>query len=48
MPAPNLHPHRLPDSRLRSRLGWFALYWLASVAALGVVAYAIRLAISAG
>ena len=24
------------------RLGWFALYWLASVAALGVVAYALR------
>ncbi len=30
---------------LASKLGWFALYWLASVASLGVVAYAIRWAI---
>lgn len=27
------------------KLGWFILIWLASVAALGVVAYLIRLAI---
>ncbi|QUJ75621.1 DUF2474 domain-containing protein [Sulfitobacter albidus] len=27
------------------RIGWFVLIWIASVAALGVVAYAIRLAI---
>jgi len=32
--------------RLVARLIWFALYWLASVMALGVVAYAIRWAIS--
>jgi len=31
---------------LAARLGWFALYWLASVVALGVVAYAIRWVIS--
>jgi hypothetical protein len=31
--------------RLTARLGWFALYWLASVLALGVVAYVIRWAI---
>jgi hypothetical protein len=31
---------------LAARLGWFAIYWLASVLALGVVAYAIRWAIS--
>lgn len=35
-----------PKSPLSARLGWFALYWLASVAALGLVAYAIRWAIS--
>ena len=35
-----------PKSPLSARLGWFALYWLASVMALGVVAYAIRWAIS--
>lgn len=29
-----------------ARLGWFALYWLGSVLALSVVAYAIRWAIS--
>lgn len=28
------------------KLGWFIAIWLASVAALGVVAYAIRLAIN--
>jgi hypothetical protein len=28
-----------------SRLLWFALYWLAGVAALGVIAFAIRTAI---
>ena len=28
------------------KIGWFALLWLASVLALGVVAYAIRLAIN--
>ncbi|MEO8241371.1 MAG: DUF2474 domain-containing protein [bacterium] len=28
---------------LWSRLGWFALIWLASVVALGVVAYSLRL-----
>ncbi len=33
-------------SPLAARLGWFVLYWLASVVALGVVAYAIRWAIS--
>lgn len=38
----------MPAPRLRNRLGWFALYWLASVAALGVVAYAIRLALRVG
>jgi len=27
------------------RLGWFVLIWAASVTALGVVAYAIRLAL---
>lgn len=32
-------------SSLGTRLGWFALYWLASVMALAVVAYAIRWAI---
>jgi hypothetical protein len=31
--------------RLAARLGWFVLYWLASILALGVVAYAIRWAI---
>jgi hypothetical protein len=31
---------------LAARLGWFAIYWLAIVLALGVVAYAIRWAIS--
>lgn len=31
--------------RLVARLGWFVLYWLASILALGVVAYAIRWAI---
>ena len=30
------------------RIGWFALLWLASIAALGVVAYAIRAVIFAG
>ena len=43
MPAPNLQP-----PSLRSRLGWFALYWLASVLALAVVAYAIRLVLRLG
>ena len=28
------------------KIGWFAILWLASVLALGVVAYAIRLAIN--
>lgn len=28
------------------KIGWFILIWLASVAVLGVVAYAIRLAIN--
>jgi hypothetical protein len=28
------------------RIGWFVLLWLLSVLALGVVAYAIRLAIN--
>ncbi|SDW45531.1 hypothetical protein SAMN05443573_103297 [Celeribacter indicus] len=27
------------------RIGWFALLWIAGVAAVGAVAYAIRLAI---
>lgn len=36
----------VPKSATAARLGWFALYWLASVAALGLVAYAIRWAIS--
>jgi hypothetical protein len=31
--------------KLRVRLGWFALYWLGSVAALAVAAFAIRWAI---
>lgn len=35
-------------SRWVSRVGWFVLIWLASVAALGVVAYGIRLTIYAG
>lgn len=30
------------------RIGWFVLLWLASVSALAVVAYAIRLAIPSG
>lgn len=38
-----MDPRRVP---LAARLGWFALYWLASVAALGIAAYAIRLMIS--
>ncbi len=38
----------MPAPSLRSRLGWFALYWLASVAALGVVAFAIRLVLRVG
>lgn len=33
-------------SGLATRLGWFGLYWLASILALGVVATAIRSAIS--
>lgn len=33
-------------SPLAARLSWFAAYWLASILALGVVAYAIRWAIS--
>lgn len=36
----------MQKSPLATRLGWFAVYWLASIAALGVVAYAIRWAIS--
>jgi hypothetical protein len=35
-----------PKSKLPVKVGWFAAYWLASVAALGLVAYAIRWAIS--
>jgi hypothetical protein len=35
-------------ARWTSRIGWFVLIWLASVAALGVVAYGIRLVIFAG
>jgi hypothetical protein len=35
-----------PKSKMTLKLGWFAVYWLASVAALGMVAYAIRWAIS--
>jgi hypothetical protein len=36
----------MPDkTSLKSRLGWFALYWLSSVAALTMVALAIRWAI---
>jgi hypothetical protein len=35
-----------PKPPLASKLGWFALYWLASVAALSVLAYGIRWAIS--
>jgi len=31
---------------LLQKIGWFALLWLASVSALGVLAYAIRLAIN--
>ncbi len=34
-----------PQPPLVTRLIWFALYWLASIAALGVVAFAIRWAI---
>lgn len=34
----------MTGSRLR-KLGWFVLIWLCSVAALGIVAYAIKLAI---
>jgi len=33
------------QSPLFRKLGWFAVLWLASVAALGIVAYAIRLLI---
>ncbi|RFC64541.1 DUF2474 domain-containing protein [Fulvimarina endophytica] len=32
----------VPATGLGRRLGWFALYWLASVAVIAVVAYAIR------
>ncbi|WP_416900040.1 MAG: DUF2474 family protein [Minwuia sp.] len=32
-------------TRTARRLGWFVLYWLAGVAALGVVALLIRLAL---
>lgn len=32
--------------RLAARLSWFALYWLASIMALGLVAFAIRWAIT--
>ena len=35
----------MPTRSLLTRLAWFAAIWLASVAALGVVAYLIRLAI---
>lgn len=35
-------------SRWVSRIGWFVLIWLASVVALAVVAYGIRLMIYAG
>jgi len=35
----------MPKRRFLSQLGWFAAYWLASIVALSVVAYAIRLAI---
>ncbi|WP_245629213.1 DUF2474 family protein [Celeribacter indicus] len=31
--------------RWAMRIGWFALLWIAGVAAVGAVAYAIRLAI---
>jgi hypothetical protein len=33
---------------LRERLGWFVAIWLAGVAALGVVAFAIRAWIGGG
>ncbi|MGL4487903.1 MAG: DUF2474 family protein [Rhizobiaceae bacterium] len=33
------------EKPLRSRLLWFAAIWIASVAALGLVAYGIRLAL---
>ncbi len=36
-----------PQATIRTRLLWFAAIWLASVAALGAVAYAIRLALKA-
>jgi len=35
----------MPKRRFLLQLGWFAAYWLASIVALSVVAYAIRLAI---
>ncbi len=33
----------MPDRSLLKRLAWFATIWLTSVAALAIVAYAIRL-----
>ena len=36
----------MPSRPLLTRLAWFAAIWLASVAALAIVAYAIRLAIA--
>jgi hypothetical protein len=39
-------PDPAPRSTAR-RLGWFVLLWGASVAALGLVAYAIKLALGA-
>ncbi|SNR51700.1 DUF2474 family protein [Puniceibacterium sediminis] len=36
----------MAQNRLGARLAWFAAIWLASVAALAVVAYGIKLLIS--
>lgn len=33
------------ERKLRHRLGWFAILWLAGVGIVSVIAYAIRLAI---
>lgn len=35
----------MPKRRVFAQLAWFAAYWLASIVALSVVAYGIRLMI---
>ncbi len=49
MTTPQTSPQRaISRPGLLRRIGWFVLLWLASVSALAVVAYAIRLAIPSG